>query len=128
MGWSATDRITVHGYDLPSEILGKVSCGDMAYLEVMGRLPNRQESAVFNSLLVTLVEHGMTPSAIAARLTYMGAPESIQGAVAAGIQGVGSVFVGTIEGAAIMLSSAFDAQDSQDANQSVITIAEQLVE
>lgn len=103
MGWSAPDRITVRGKDLPSELLGRVNFGDMAYLEVMGRLPDERESTVFNALLVTLVEHGVTPSALAARLTYLGAPESVQGAVAAGILGVGSVFVGTVEGSAMML-------------------------
>ncbi|TWP34940.1 citryl-CoA lyase [Leekyejoonella antrihumi] len=106
MGWSTKDRIVVRGHDLPSELLGHVGFGDMAYLEVMGRLPDEHESVVFNSLLVTLVEHGMTPSAIAARLTYLGAPESLQSAVAAGILGVGSVFVGTTEGAANFLSVA----------------------
>ncbi|MBI5911572.1 MAG: hypothetical protein HY848_16680 [Betaproteobacteria bacterium] len=71
MGWSTLDRIVVCGLDLPNEILGKVSLGDMAWLEIKGSLPSPQQSAIFNAMLVTLVKHGMTPMAIATRLTYL---------------------------------------------------------
>ncbi len=110
MGWSTTDRISVRGKDLPGEILGKVNLGDMAFLELTGRLPNAQESVMFNAMVVTLVEHGVTPSALAARLTYLGAPEAMQAAVAAGLCGLGSVFVGSMEGVAKMLSEGLDAE------------------
>jgi citrate synthase len=106
MGWSTTDRIVVRGHDLVDDLIGKVSLGDMAFLEVKGRLPTEKESVVFNSLAVTLVEHGMTPSAIATRLTYFGAPESIQAAVAAGLLGIGDRFGGSIEEAARTLQEA----------------------
>jgi citrate synthase len=106
IAWSTADRIVVRGHDLVEELLGKASLGDVAFLELKGRLPTEQESIVFNAITVTLVEHGMTPSAIAARLTYFGAPESLQGAVAAGLLGIGDRFGGSIEGAARMLQEA----------------------
>lgn len=106
LGRSTSERIFVRGLDLTEDLLGKVSLGDMAFLELMGRLPSPQESVMFNALAVTLVEHGMTPSAIAARLTYFGAPESLQGAVAAGLLGMGDRFGGSIEQAARMLQEA----------------------
>jgi citrate synthase len=106
IAWSEVDRITVKGHDLCSEILGKLSLGDVAFMMLTDRLPDARESAVFNAIAVTLVEHGLTPSALAARLTYTGAPEAMQAAVAAGLCGLGSVFVGSMETAARVLQEA----------------------
>src|SRR5207248_1237096 len=106
IGWSTVDRIAVHGKDLPNEIIGHLNLGDMAFLELTGRAPNERESKIFNAMVVTLVEHGLTPSAIVARMTYLGAPEALQAAVAGGLLGLGSVFVGSMEGAARILSDA----------------------
>ncbi len=111
IGWSDASSITVFGRDFPAEILGHLNLGDMGFMELTGRFPTPAESRMFNAMVVTLVEHGMTPSAIVARMTYLGAPESLQGAVAAGLNGLGTVFVGSIEGAARLLSEAMPKPD-----------------
>lgn len=106
MGWSTPSTITVRGKDLCRDILGQLNLGDFAFLEILGRVPTPQESVVFNAMLGTLVEHGMTPMAMVSRLTYLGAPESMQAAVAAGLCGMGTTFAGTAEGSARLLQEA----------------------
>jgi citrate synthase len=124
-GWSAPDTVTVHGHDLPAELMGHVSLADMGFLSLTGSLPDEHQSAVFDACLVTLVEHGATPSSLATRLTLLGAPESVQGAVAAGLLGLGERFVGSIEGAARLTQEAWAGAD-KDADTTAL--AEQIVD
>jgi len=125
IGWSDATSITLFGKDFPTEILGHLNLGDMGFMELTGRVPNAKESRMFNAMVVTLVEHGITPSAIVARMTYLGAPESLQGAVAAGLNGLGTVFVGSIEGAAKML---YDAMPKPLAEENLRPLAGPVVE
>jgi citrate synthase len=115
MGHSDATSITVQGLDLCSEVLGTMNLGDFAFLEITGKRPDAHQSIVFNAMLATLVEHGMTPMVMAARLTYLGAPESLQAAVAAGLCGIGSTFAGTAEGAAKLLQAAYGSDESTQA-------------
>jgi citrate synthase len=94
IGSSTPDSISVAGRDLPSEVMGTLSLTELAYLLLAGREPTAGERRVLDAALVSLADHGLTPSALAARLTYTGAPEATQAAVAAGLLGAGSVFLG----------------------------------
>ena len=108
-------QILVRNKDLVHELMGKVSFTEMFFLHLMQRMPTEGEISVFDSVLVTLMEHGLTPSAIATRLTIMAAPESVQGAISAGLQGIGSGLVGTMEGMAKNLQEIIKAEEGVDA-------------
>jgi citrate synthase len=103
MGYSTPDRIIIRGHDLCEDLIGKVDFGAMVFLEIVGRLPSDEEAAMVNAVLVTLAEHGVTANSIATRLTHHAAPEALQGAVAAGLLGAGSTFLGAIEECAHVL-------------------------
>lgn len=103
LGWSTSDQVVVRGHDLAREVLGRRSFAWVTFWHMTGRQPTPSQEAVFDALLVTLLEHGPTPSAIVARLTHLGAPEALQGAVAAGLLGLGDVFGGSGEAVAQML-------------------------
>lgn len=125
IAWSAPDRVLIHGHDLCKEIVGKVDFGQMAFLQIFARMPkDDNELRMFNAIMVILVEHGITPSALSTRLTLSGAPESVQAAVAAGLLGLGSVFVGSLDQAARMLQGAI--ADPQNPGN-LEAIAEQIV-
>ena len=98
----------VRGRDLSGEVMGQMSFSDLAFLLASGRTPTKDEAIMFDAVLVSLADHGLTPTALAARLTYTGAPEALQGAIAAGLLGGGSVFLGPVEDTARFLDAILD--------------------
>ncbi|MEU7874686.1 citryl-CoA lyase [Dactylosporangium sp. NPDC049140] len=104
IGTSDADQIRLLGQDLAADLMGKVGFGELAFWLVAGRRPSPGETRVFEAVLVALADHGFTPTAIAARVTYASAPESLQGALAAGLLGGGSRFLGVTEDCGRFLS------------------------
>ena len=97
LGTSAGTTITLLGQDLANDLMGNVSFGELSYWLITLRRPTPQQARLFEAVLLGLADHGFTPTAIAARLTYLSAPDAIQGALAAGILGGGSRFLGVTE-------------------------------
>jgi citrate synthase len=129
IGSSTPDRITVGGRDLPSEVMGHRTLTELAFLLVTRREPTPGQRRVVDAVLVSLADHGLTPSALAARLTYTGAPEAVQGAVAAGLLGAGSVFLGPTGDTAFFLADALAIRDAGQADDaSLRRVAEEAVE
>ena len=94
---SDDETIVVRGADLCRDLIGKVSFTDYFWLLVTGQRPSAMASRILDATLVAIAEHGLVPSVQASRMTLAAAPEAIQGAVAAGILGCGSVILGASE-------------------------------
>ena len=113
LGTSSADTITLLGHDLARDLIGQISFGELAFWLVAKRRPTPEQLTMFEAVLVSLADHGFTPTAIAARLTYTSAPESLQGALAAGLLGGGSRFLGVTEDAALYLAACLADQASR---------------
>jgi len=127
MGKAELDRIFVRGYDLNEQLLGKITFAQMVYLMLVGRMPSAEEGRMIDTMLIVLVDHGMTTGALAARMTYHSAPEALQGAVAAAILGAGNVHLGSSEYCAKMLNDALPP-DSKETDLDIDIIATNTVE
>jgi citrate synthase len=96
---SNEETILVRGRDLAGELIGAINFTDHFWLLVTGSLPTAAQRRVLDATLVAIAEHGLVPSVVASRMTLAAAPEALQGAVAAGILGCGSVVLGSSEAA-----------------------------
>ena len=97
--------------DLVEDLMGKKTFTEVMLMQILGRTPRPVDLRITDVVLIVLMEHCLTPSAIATRLIYMSAPENLQGAVSAGLLAVGSSFVGTMENCARLLDRILAAAD-----------------
>jgi citrate synthase len=100
------DRVEVRGRDLSGDLMGSLSFTEYFHLLLTGREASDDQRFFLDLLLVAIAEHGMMPTNVAARMTLAADPESLQGAVAAGILGCGPVILGTAEACAQLLEEA----------------------
>ena len=99
------DKVIVRGFDLSEGLIGQISFSEYFYLLTAGEKPNALQRFFIDACLVAIAEHGLTPTNIAARMTLAADPAGLQGAVAAGILGCGTVVLGTASLAFAMIES-----------------------
>ena len=102
---ASPDRIEVRGRDLAGDLMGRLTFTELFHLLLTGREATDDERFFLDLLLVSIAEHGLMPSTIAARLTLAADPGSLQGAVAAGMLGAGPVILGAAEECALLLAA-----------------------
>lgn len=94
---ASPDRIWVRGRDLTADLMGGATFTDFVYLLATGRAPTEDQRFFLDLSLVALAEHGLTPSVQAARMTLAADPAALQGAIAAGVLGCGTVILGAAD-------------------------------
>src|SRR5579885_1186084 len=113
IGTSDATSIRLLGHDLARELIGNIGFGELALWLATQQRPTPQQVRVFEAVLVSLADHGFTPTAIAARLTLYSAPDALQGAMAAGLLGGGSRFLGVTEDTGRFLASVLASVEGQ---------------
>jgi citrate synthase len=116
-----TDAVYYRSENLVRDLIGKASFVDVFFRQAFRRPLTDGERRIVDAVLVALMEHGLTPSAISARMVYSSSPENIQAGVAAGLLAVGSRFVGTMEDAAVLLERIADAEDGRAEAKAIAT-------
>ena len=107
---SDTERLRIRGRNVLEELVGEMTFTEAFYFIVTGRQPSAMQLKVFDASLVILMDHGLTPTALVARLVGDSLTANPQAGIAAGILMVGDKFVGSIAGAGAVLEDgmAFD--------------------
>ncbi len=106
------DGISVRGKSLAGELMGRLSFTEFFFFLVTGRAPNEAQREFLDMSLIAIAEHGLTPSVQAARMTYAADPAALQGAVAAGVLGCGTVILGAARLCGDLLKETLRREDA----------------
>lgn len=120
---SDAESITVRGNDLCNDLIGQIDFTDYFWLLVIGERPTAAQRKMLDACLVAIAEHGLVPSVQAARMTLASGPDAWQGAIAAGLLGMGSVVAGSSEIAGLYLAEVMARADADGTDIETAAIA-----
>src|SRR5256885_348762 len=100
---SDVSRLVMRGRDVLTELLGKMTFSEAFYFIVTGKDIERKKLPVIDACMIVLMDHGITPTAIVARLLADALPGQSQVGIAAGTMMIGEKLVGTMTGMGSLL-------------------------
>lgn len=122
------DEIRIHGYRL-DEFMGTRSFGDMVFLMLKGELPSANEGRMLDIMLVSCIDHGVTPPSTLAALTSASTGAPYNAALAAGILSINEHHGGAIENSMRMLMDLKEILDnSKDSGRDFKSAADTIVQ
>lgn len=122
---SNPETILVRGHDLVRELVGRIGFTDHIWLLVTGVMPSAAQRRMLDATLVAIAEHGLVPSVVAGRMTLAAAPEALQGAVAAGILGCGSVILGSAEAAGRLFAEIHSRSGGKGVSDAAVAVVKE---
>ena len=107
------NKIVVRGYRV-DELMGKVSYPQMIYLLIKGEMPSEKVGQMIEAILVSSVDHGVTPPSCQAAVTVASTGATLNAAIASGILAINEFHGGAIEQCMRTLKAAVDLKNSDN--------------
>ena len=98
-------KLLIRGYNV-ADLLGEYSFGDTVYLLMTGDLPEGHEGELLEAMLVSSVDHGLTPPSTHTARAVANCGVPVQAAIAAGVTAIGEYHGGAGEACARILQEA----------------------
>ena len=107
VSWAGPDRVLVRGYRM-KDLIGRVSLGQMAYLLMVGELPEPKVGQIVEAILVAVAAHGPAMPATKTTLTVAGTGAPLSAAVGAGVLAITKYHGGATEDCMTVLEECAD--------------------
>jgi len=118
------NKINIRGYPI-EKLMGQASFAQVAYLAIFGELPDEKTGRMIDAIIVSSVDHGVTPPSILSALTVASTGASLSASIAAGIMSINRFHGGAIENCMKMLTEAVRQQKAE--NKAIDQTAVQII-
>jgi citrate synthase len=99
------NKVILRGYRI-DELMGQITFAQAVFLAIKGELPSEKEARMIDAMLVSSIDHGVTPPSCLAARTIASAGSPLNAALAGGILAISKHHGGAIEDSMKMIQEA----------------------